>query len=242
VEGGNGVVVFVNSDEGNIILELLNSVAAVYHWKGFDKPKNINTITVPESITKKYTGVYLYEGKFAEITKENDGLRYWADGQTCLMYFTSKTDFINLEFPTEKSFRTDANGTVTGYERIRNGNKLPPATKLVLIDTIKPQEGQWNAFGWHLIETKRFAEAILYLTKATEQEPNDFSAIINLAHACLFNNEYGKAIKGYREFIAKIPNREADQKELIKNDFTYFAKTGFDNGLLAKAAAELKIN
>jgi hypothetical protein len=40
VEGGNGVVIFVNSDEGNIILELLNSVANVYNWKGFDQPKN----------------------------------------------------------------------------------------------------------------------------------------------------------------------------------------------------------
>lgn len=35
VEGGNGVVVFVNSDDGNIILELLFSVAAAYKWKGF---------------------------------------------------------------------------------------------------------------------------------------------------------------------------------------------------------------
>ncbi len=35
VEGGNGVAIFVNSDEGNIILELLFSVASVYKWKGF---------------------------------------------------------------------------------------------------------------------------------------------------------------------------------------------------------------
>lgn len=35
VEGGNGVVVLVNSDDGDIILELLFSVAAAYKWKGF---------------------------------------------------------------------------------------------------------------------------------------------------------------------------------------------------------------
>lgn len=35
VEGGDGLVVFVNSDDGDIIVELLNSVASVYGWKGF---------------------------------------------------------------------------------------------------------------------------------------------------------------------------------------------------------------
>lgn len=36
VEGGDGLVVFVNSEDGNIIIELLNSVASVYGWKGFN--------------------------------------------------------------------------------------------------------------------------------------------------------------------------------------------------------------
>lgn len=35
VEGGDGIVVFVNSDDGDIIIELLNSVASIYDWKGF---------------------------------------------------------------------------------------------------------------------------------------------------------------------------------------------------------------
>ncbi len=35
VEGDDGLVVFVNSDDGDIIVELLNSVASVYGWKGF---------------------------------------------------------------------------------------------------------------------------------------------------------------------------------------------------------------
>ena len=241
VEGGNGMVVFVNSDDGNIILELLNSVASVYNWKGFDKPKNINTVTVPETITQKYTGVYLYEGKFAEITKEKDGLLYWADNQTCKMYFTSQTGFINIEFPTEKDFLTDGLGNVTGYSRKLNGNELPSATKVVRVDTIKPHEGQLNAFGWHLLETKRFTQAILYLNRATELEPNDNGALNNLAHAYLFNNEYEKAIKLYQEFIAKAPNEQAAQKTLIKDDFAYFQKNGFDKISIAKATAELKL-
>lgn len=241
IEGGNGVVVFVNSDDGNIILELLNSVASVYNWKGFDQPKNINTITVPEIITQKYLGVYLYEGKLAEVTKENNELVYWADNQTCRMYFTSQSDFINMEFPTEKSFITDGSGNVTGFARKLNGVEKPPATKVLRVDSIKASEGELNAFGWHLIETKRFAEAILYLNRATELEPGDNGAINNLAHACLFNNEYDKAIKLYQEFIAKAPNEQAGQKDIIKNDFAYFQKIGFDKILIANATADLKL-
>ena len=52
VEDGNGVVIFVNSDDGNIILELLTSVASVYNWKGFDKPATVNTIKIPETLQK----------------------------------------------------------------------------------------------------------------------------------------------------------------------------------------------
>ena len=53
VEGGNGVSVFVNSDDGDIIAELLNSVASVYNWKGFDKPATVHTIKIPETLVQK---------------------------------------------------------------------------------------------------------------------------------------------------------------------------------------------
>lgn len=241
VEGGNGVVVFVNSDDGNIILELLNSVASVYNWKGFDKPKNINTVTVSDATIQKYLGVYLYEGKFAEVTKEKNEMVYWADGQTCKMYFTSQSDFINMEFPSEKSFITDGLGNVTGYARKLNGDEKPPATKVVRVDTLKANEGQLNAFGWRLLETKRFAEAILYLHRATELEPNDNGAINNLAHGYLFNHEYEKAIKLYQDFITKTPSDQAAQKTIIKDDFAYFQKIGFDKILITKVTAELKL-
>jgi CubicO group peptidase (beta-lactamase class C family) len=241
VEGGNGVVIFVNSDEGNIILELLNSVADVYNWKGFDKPKNVNTLTVPESITQKYTGVYLYEGKLAEITKEKDGLVYWANNQSCKMYFTSEHDFINVEFPTEKSFIIDSLGNVTGYSRILNGDVKPPAIKVLREELLKTNEGELNYFGWHLLETKRFATAILYLNRGLELEPNDNSIINNLAHSYLFNNEFDKAIKLYQTFISKIPNDESTQKNIIKDDFMYFQKIGFDKVQIAKATLELKL-
>jgi CubicO group peptidase (beta-lactamase class C family) len=241
LEAGNGLIVFVNSDDGNIILELLNSVAAVYNWKGFDKPKNINTVIVPDATTQKYVGVYLYEGKLAEVTKVKNELFYWADGQTCKIYFTSQNDFINMEFPTEKSFIKDAAGNVTGYTRKFNGDEKPAATKVVNVDTIKANAGELNALGWHLLETRRFAKAIIYIKRAIEFEPGDNGAISNLAHSYLFNNEYDKAIEMYQKYITKVPNDQAAQKDILKNDFAYFKKAGFDKLLIAKATADLKL-
>ena len=118
-----------------------------------------------------------------------------------------------MEFPTEKSFLTDGLGNVTGYARKLNNEVKPPATKVMSVDTIKANEGELNSFGWHLLETKRFAEAILYLKRATALEPNDNSAINNLAHAYLFNNEYEKAIKFYQAFISKAPNEQIASKK-----------------------------
>ncbi|MGB4849764.1 MAG: tetratricopeptide repeat protein, partial [Saprospiraceae bacterium] len=241
VDGGNGVVIFANSDDGNIILEVLNSVAFVYNWKGFDKPKNINTINVHETLTQKYPGVYLYEGKFAEVTKNKDGLIYWADNQTCKMYFTSPTDFINMEFQTEKSFIPDSFGNVIGYSRKLNGTELPSASRVVSIDTIKPNEGELNAFGWHLLETKRYDDAILYLNRGLELEPNDNGLINNLAHCYLFKKDYDKAIQLYKEFIAKGLTEQASQKNIIKEDFAFFLNHGFDKILIAKATTALNL-
>ena len=241
MEGGNGVVVFANSYNVGLLPEIANSIATVYKWKDFYTPVYKNEISVPESILKNYTGVYLYEGKLASVFKKQDGYYYYADGIASKMHFSSDLDFFNQEFPSEKSFIIDALGNTTGYERKLNGAERPPATKVGRVDTVKANQGELNAIGWHLLETKQFAEAILYLKRATELEPNDIGAINNLAHGYLFNNEYDRAIELYQQFIAKTPNDQVGQKEIIKNDFVYFQKMGFDKKLIEKAIAELKL-
>ena len=241
VEGGNGVVIFVNSDDGAIILELLNSVASVYNWKGFSKPINVITKKIPDPLAQKYVGVFLYDGKIAEVTKKHDGLYYWTDGQDAKMYFTSDKDFVNIEFLAEKSFTTDESGNVTGYTRNANGKEFPPASKVTKVDTIKANEGQMNAFGWHLIETKRFDQAIEYISRGIVLEPNEISAKLNLAHCYLFKNENDQAIQLYKAYLAQNPKDESSFKAMIKQDFDYFRKIGFDKILMDKASAALKL-
>ena len=51
---------------GSILLELLSSIAQVYHWEGFNKPEQILTVQVSDSITSKYTGEYITDGFFQQ--------------------------------------------------------------------------------------------------------------------------------------------------------------------------------
>lgn len=241
LEGGNGFAGFVNSDDGMIVVELMNSVAEVYNWKGFDKPAIVMTKKVPEAITKKYTGVYLYDGKIAEVTKKHDGLYFWTSGQDVKMYFTSDNDFINMEFPSEKSFISDNTGAVTGYKRKVGGKEYPLALKITRVDTLIANIGELNAFGRHLLETKRVDEAIVYLNRATELEPEDIAAWCNLAHSYLFRNEYDKAVKLYKTYLEKQINEQSSFKSMIKLDFDFFKKIGFDKSLMDRALADLKL-
>jgi CubicO group peptidase (beta-lactamase class C family) len=241
MEGGNGVVIFANSYNVGLLPEIANSIASVYKWKDFYTPVYKNEISVSESILKKYVGVYLYEGKLASVFKKQDGYYYYADGIASKMHFSSELDFFNQEFPSEKTFIIDQLGNITGYARKLNGVERPPANKVLRVDTLKANQGELNSIGWHLLETKKFAEAILYLKRAIELEPNNHVALNNLAHGYLFKNEYDKAIELYQQFINRNPNDQVGQKEIIKNDFVYFQKIGFDKMLISKALTALKL-
>ncbi len=241
LEGGNGFAGFVNSDDGMLVLELMNSVAEVYNWKGFDKPAIVKTKKLSEATTKNYTGVYLYDGKIAEVIKKNDGLYFWTAGQDAKMYFTSDKDFINMEFPSEKSFITDNIGVVTGYSRKVDGKEYPPAIKITTVDTLKANNGELNAFGRHLLETKRFNEAIVYLERATVLEPGDMAAWCNLAHAYLFGNKYDKGVKIYKTYLEKMIDEQSSFKSAIKLDFIFFKDNGFDKILMDRASKDLKL-
>jgi CubicO group peptidase (beta-lactamase class C family) len=118
---GKGVAIFVNSDDATIAFELFSSVVLAYNWAGFPKPEEINTVPLNDTIAAKYVGEYITDGYYSQILKEKDGLYFWTDGIKSKMYFTSTTDFRNIELGGTKSFRFDSTGKVTGYSNTING-------------------------------------------------------------------------------------------------------------------------
>lgn len=235
---GKGVALFVNSEDGYVLLELLNSIAVVYNWEGFRKPEQITTVPVNDTLTSKYIGEYITDGIFSEVKKEKDGLYLWTDGISSKMYFTSTTDFRNIELAGTKTFTFDNAGTVTGFSRTYNGELHSSAQRITTLDTLKTNPWQWWVFGRHLVETKNFDKAIAYLSKGLDIAPSGTLLLKDLAHSYLFKGDFTKAIELYRQCI-KLGQNELSKR--LKDDFEYFRNAGFDPSAIKKASEILSL-
>ncbi len=121
LEKGNGVVVMVNSDNGNIMPEIINSVAKVYDFKGLYRSKA--TITVADSLLEKYTGQYALTPSFIlVVSKEGDQLFTQATNQPRFKIFAeTPTKFTPSEFAAEIEFKKDSSGRINSITLYQNG-------------------------------------------------------------------------------------------------------------------------
>jgi CubicO group peptidase (beta-lactamase class C family) len=120
---GNGIVVMVNSDNGNIMPELINSVAKVYGFKGLYRSRT--TIALADSLLEKYTGQYAISPTFIlAISKEGNQLFAQATNQPKFKIFAETlTKFIPGEFPASIEFIKDANGKINSITLDQNGQQ-----------------------------------------------------------------------------------------------------------------------
>lgn len=116
LESGNGVVIMVNSDNGAILNEVLNSVAKVYGWKDYYKPATKKVVTMPDSLFNTYTGNYTLEGDTINISKkENEFLLIVNRQETFKIYFSSADEFFSKEIPVEFRFEKDDQGKIKDF-------------------------------------------------------------------------------------------------------------------------------
>jgi CubicO group peptidase (beta-lactamase class C family) len=115
-ENGNGVAIMVNSDNGRILNEVLNSVATVYGWKDYYKPVIKKMITIPDSLFNSYEGNYALEGDTVEISKAGSEFLLVVNGQeTFKIYFSSPDEFFSTEIPLEFKFEKDEEGKIKDF-------------------------------------------------------------------------------------------------------------------------------
>ncbi len=118
-EEGKGIAVFINSENSDILKEIINSVIEVYDWKGFNKKEKIETVVLPDSFREMYIGEYEATDETGkklkiEIYVKNSTYFYITNNQERNMYFTSATEFVNNESPSKKTFKLDTHGNVVG--------------------------------------------------------------------------------------------------------------------------------
>ncbi len=123
-EGGNGVVVMVNSDNGNINNDIVNSVAKVYGFKGLNISVTRKLVNVDDATLQSYTGKYAITPKLiATVAKQGDQLTVELTNQVPIkIYPETKNKFFIKEFNGEVEFVTDDKGQVTKTIFYENGH------------------------------------------------------------------------------------------------------------------------
>ena len=130
MEGGNGVVVMVNSDNGDIMNEIVNSVAKVYGFKGLNRSKFRKEIVLADTILQKYTGKYEVSPKLVlAVTLEGNKLYGQPTGQLKQQLFPeSQNKFFLKKFDIEVEFVKNDKGEIVKaiiYENeIHNAKKI----------------------------------------------------------------------------------------------------------------------
>jgi CubicO group peptidase (beta-lactamase class C family) len=136
-DGGKGVAIFCNSANGGAMIdELINSIARIYKWKGFDKKPPLiekKEIKLEEPIADKFIGFYQSGNTIFEINKKG-GMYYFRNfDEPFRIYFTSDSSFINLESSSEKIFIFDKDQKVSGVKRVVSGKVYDTEKKIKIL-------------------------------------------------------------------------------------------------------------
>jgi CubicO group peptidase (beta-lactamase class C family) len=131
VEGGNGVVVMVNSDNGSIVDEIVNSVATVYEWKDFYQPVILTLAQVQDEVLDTYVGEYAFNPQVKiVIRREGHSLKGQATGQPEFDLFAEDQNKFFLKVAEAKiEFIKDDLNKVTHLILHQRGLAIP-ATKV----------------------------------------------------------------------------------------------------------------
>ncbi|MCD9018435.1 serine hydrolase domain-containing protein [Parachryseolinea silvisoli] len=119
-EGGNGVAIMVNSDNGAILHELLNSVAIAYHWKGFEVPAPKKIAKLDPHQWKSLEGRYSMVGRpdaHLQLTSRDEKLilkQEW-DGREVVFEAESETAFFAKDFHFPIKVTKKEQGAVTEF-------------------------------------------------------------------------------------------------------------------------------
>lgn len=118
MSGGYGYVIMVNSDNGDIIKEIANAIAATYDWKGLSNSATKKSVIVALDKLKSLEGYYRIEnGADARLQfSVKDGqlqLKEVWTGRTVMFQPESDLEFFSTDFPYTLKFTRGPDGIPT---------------------------------------------------------------------------------------------------------------------------------
>jgi CubicO group peptidase (beta-lactamase class C family) len=120
---GEGLAVMVNSDNGAIIQEIVNSISKVYKMEGLFRSKTRKTVQVDSSVLQTYTGKYNFAPQvFLTVTREGGQLFVQLTGQSRFQIFPqSQNRFFLTVVDAEVEFARDETGKISKAILYQNG-------------------------------------------------------------------------------------------------------------------------
>jgi len=226
LDDGYGAVILCNSEDGNLVYEVLFAIAKAYNWKNFQRePQKAQTVSVPDSILKKYEGIYEFEGSWAAIGEKNKEYYYytfgWMNYMYAPMYFNSQTEFFNPDFPSTKEFIMDKNNHASGFTRRVDTTIYPSAVKIVNPDTFRSTASVFTDIGWYLLENQNYKESLRYFKRGAQLYPTVLSLLMGLAHCYVFNKNTRAAINIHKIHLDEIVYPGLTWRNLLINDLIY---------------------
>jgi CubicO group peptidase (beta-lactamase class C family) len=242
---GYGAVVMVNSDNAQIINEVIRSIAREYGWEDYlPAPYEITSIE-PEKLDR-YQGHYQTGPDQAlQVARENGKLYaqptygpkfeifpvsesgFVAKEQNVKFTFVKspdgKVDTVKIEPGGGRPFEGTrmADGALIPYEKLMAGKIVEALEDYRRIRREKPelpatQEGRLNGLGYSLMQQKKMAEAIVIFKLNAEFYPQSSNVYDSLGEAYMTNGDKELAIANYRKSLELNPKNENGTRMLKK--------------------------
>ena len=111
---------------------------------------------------------------------------------------------------------------------------------LVIVNENNATAADYNTLGNSYLFTKQYEKAIKSLQEGEKLDVSELTIKLNLAHAYLFNDEYGTAKKIYKKYQTQNVTDSVSWKEKVKTDFEAFKKSGLPSDDFEKVLSLLK--
>ena len=237
VEGGNGVIVMLNSgdNQNGIGKEIRRAVAKVYKWTNF-LPTEIQPIMLTEKELDKFTGRYrMATDEVLYLRREKNYLvEKINDGNDIYCFPIANDSIVFSDFNIKGFFKRNENGDVVALQNIYQEKPMPK----MMVDEFSPgeylrmekydeakkafgamnmNESQITYLAYDLINTKplnaKAANTILEL--ALEQHPNSSMVYSRWGDYYLKLNNKRNAIKSFQKAIELDPS-DQQTKDLLE--------------------------
>jgi CubicO group peptidase (beta-lactamase class C family) len=242
---GYGAVVMVNSDNGQIMNEIIRAIAREYQWEDY-LPQPRETVQVEQKTLDQYVGRYrVNPDRVLTVTAEN-GKLFAEPTETPKfeLYPISASGFLRKETAIQYDFVKNAEGSVDRVTIRVEGNPVeaPRISEEMMIpyetlmagrvdeaieayrkikrespNNVAVAEEKFNQLGYTLMrDKKKYPEAIAIFKLNVELYPQSANVYDSLAEAYMLSGNKELAIKNYKKSLELDPTNK-NAADMIKS-------------------------